>query len=236
MTALKKHLTNTLIQLNNIDVTYSDNKGIHAINLSIETGEIIAITGKSGCGKSTLLRLLSGLIQPTSGSMNLATNQIKMVFQHHALLPWLTVSQNIEIGLQYQGLSIKNQQQRISEVLNLIGLPDVAKKRPNQLSGGMCQRIGFARALISEPAILLMDEPFSALDAMTSEELSEAFFSMIRQRQFKTESVVYVTHDIRHALDYADRILILDNKGTLKHDLAIDHARLMGYQKIKTML
>ena len=148
------------------------------INLSVKAGEIVALLGTSGSGKSTLLRIISGLISPSSGSVSLMgapvtgpVSGVGMVFQHFALMPWMTVLENVEIGLEAQGIPIKARRKRALQAIDLVGMDGFESAYPRELSGGMRQRVGIARALVIEPKVLLLDEPFSALDILTADNL-----------------------------------------------------------------
>jgi NitT/TauT family transport system ATP-binding protein len=182
------------------------------VSFTIAQGEILAIVGPSGCGKSTLLGILGGLLQPTGGTvavrgeMPASLNPFTYIFQDFALLPWRTVAGNVRLPLEHHALSRAEQGARVADALSRIGLTDFAHALPKQLSGGMRQRVGIARALVVNPAMLLMDEPFSALDAQTRELLMDDF-EAIWARAHTTAA--YVTHNLTEALRMADRIMIL---------------------------
>ena len=168
------------------------------VNITLRKGEIVALLGKSGSGKSTLLRIIAGLIAPSSGRV-LYRNQpvtqpvpggIAMVFQSFALLPWLTVLENVELGLEAQGISRKKRRARAIEAIDTIGLDGFESALPKELSGGMRQRVGFARALVINPDILLMDEPFSALDVLTAENLKSDLLALWQEKKTNTNGIL----------------------------------------------
>jgi NitT/TauT family transport system ATP-binding protein len=183
------------------------------INFTLRQGEILAIVGPSGCGKSTLLGIVGGLLQPSGGTVAVAgtmpadsLNPFTYIFQDFALLPWRSVAGNVRLPLEHHALSRAERAQRVADALTRTGLTDFKHALPKQLSGGMRQRVGIARALVVRPAVLLMDEPFSALDAQTRDLLMDDF-EAIWAREHTT--AVYVTHNLHEALRMADRIMIL---------------------------
>ncbi|RQZ23749.1 ATP-binding cassette domain-containing protein [Burkholderia sp. Bp9017] len=186
------------------------------IDLTLREGEILGLLGRSGSGKSTLLRIAGGLVRPTSGTVAYRgaplagpTGGIAVVFQTFALYPWLTVVENVELGLDALGLAPRDVRARAAAAIELIGLDGFESAFPRELSGGMRQRVGFARALVSDPVLLLMDEPFSALDVLTAETLRTDFLDLWDARQLSTRSVLMVTHNIEEAVLMCDRILVL---------------------------
>lgn len=199
------------------------------INLRIYEGEIIAILGKSGSGKSTLMRIIAGLIQPSDGSVryrgklvNQPVRGISMVFQSFALLPWLTVLQNVELGLEALGVARDERRERALKAIDMIGLDGFESALPKELSGGMRQRVGFARALVVNPDILLMDEPFSALDVLTADNLKSDLLDLWQSKKTGLNAILFVTHSIEEAITIADRIIIFNsNPGSIRSDLKI---------------
>jgi len=186
------------------------------IDLQIRAAEVVAILGASGCGKSTLLRVLAGLVPPSSGEVLYRGRPltgpnpgVAMVFQTFALFPWLTVLDNVELGLSAIGTEPAERRQRALQMIDLIGLDGFETAFPKELSGGMRQRVGFARALAVQPDILLMDEPFSALDALTAENLRTDLLELWLGRRFPTRAIAIVTHSIEEAVFMADRIIVL---------------------------
>ncbi|GAA0397570.1 nitrate/sulfonate/bicarbonate ABC transporter ATP-binding protein [Streptomyces luteireticuli] len=194
------------------------------IDLEVRAGEIVALLGRSGSGKSTLLRCLAGLIPATSGTvayrgepLSGANPGTAMVFQTFALLPWLTVQQNVELGLEARGVPASERATAALQAIDLIGLDGFESAYPKELSGGMRQRVGFARALVVEPDVLMMDEPFSALDVLTAENLRGELMELWASGQFPTRAVVLVTHNIEEAVLMADRVVVLGSRpGTLR--------------------
>jgi len=224
----------TLLELKNINQSFPKPEGrelkvLDGINLSLNDGEIIGLLGKSGSGKSTLLRIIAGLIAPSSGEVKFHhkavgdTLDIAMVFQTFALFPWLTVLENVEIGLEALGVADKEGRKRALAAIDLIGLDGYESAYPRELSGGMKQRVGFARALVVNPEILLMDEPFSALDVLTAETLKTDFLDLWIERKMPLKSVLLVTHNIEEAVLMSDRILVFAaNPGRIVTEIKVD--------------
>lgn len=188
------------------------------VNFELNKGEIVALLGKSGSGKSTLLRIIAGLVPPTAGEVTYRGRPVRgpvsgiaMVFQSFALMPWLTVLENVELGLEAQGLSREERRRRAIEAIDIIGLDGFESAYPKELSGGMRQRVGFARALVINPDILLMDEPFSALDVLTAENLKSDLLALWEGRKTNTNGILLVTHNIEEAAMLADRIVVFDS-------------------------
>ncbi len=222
-----------LISARNLSKSFSGPGGrplpvLDDINLDVAEGEFVALLGRSGSGKSTLLRCIAGLMTPTAGEVRFrgqpltGTNrETAMVFQTFALMPWLTVQQNVELGLEARGVPPGQRTERALRAIDIVGLDGYETAYPRELSGGMRQRVGFARALVVEPAALLMDEPFSALDVLTSENLRGELLELWEGHRFPTKTIVMVTHNIEEAVLLADRILVLGtNPGRIRFDLA----------------
>lgn len=216
-----------LLMVDAISKDYGHTPVLNDLTLTIPHGQFLSILGPSGCGKSTLLSILAGLSQPSSGTVSLGGRPIDgpgldrgVVFQHHALLPWLTAQGNIEFALKHSHphLTASQRRQRALEALDTVHLGHAAHRRPAQLSGGMQQRVGIARALAIEPKILLLDEPFGALDALTRADLQEQLASLWASRNM---CVVLVTHDVDEALLLSSRIVVLGQLGTIKADVDI---------------
>jgi len=203
-----------LISLRHVGKSFKDGqvRALDDITFDVRPGEFISLVGPSGCGKTTLLRLINGLIEPDEGEVRVmgAAPQpgpdLAMVFQSARLMPWRTVSGNIEFALALRGLSRKERSERAQALLGAVGLRDFASAYPHELSGGMQQRVGLARALAVEPKVLLMDEPFAALDAMTREVLRNELLQMWSERRM---AIVFVTHDIEEAVLLSQRIVLL---------------------------
>lgn len=203
------------------------------ISLTLREGEIVALLGKSGSGKSTLLRTIAGLIPPTRGEVRYrgealhgANPGVAMVFQSFALMPWLTVQANVELGLQARGVSAGKRRAAALEAIDLIGLDGFETAYPRELSGGMRQRVGFARALVLQPDTLLMDEPFSALDVLTAENLRTELMALWAEPDFPTRCVCIVTHNIEEAVLLADRVLVMgSNPGHLIAEVHVGLSR-----------
>jgi NitT/TauT family transport system ATP-binding protein len=200
------------------------------VNLTLRDNEIVALLGRSGCGKSTLLRIIAGLMPPTSGTVAIEGDpvtapapQVAMVFQSFALFPWLTVLENVEIGLEAQGIGLDERRQRALAAIDLIGLDGYESAYPKELSGGMRQRVGLARALVVHPKVLLMDEPFSALDVLTAETLRTDLLDLWCEGRMPIQSILMVTHNIEEAVLMCDRILLFSsNPGRILAEIKVD--------------
>jgi len=209
-----------LVSVDHVSKTYQtpDRAGrlvLDQVDFRLGTGEIVAVLGKSGSGKSTFLRLIAGLTEPTGGEIRYhgerVTGPIRgagMVFQTFALFPWLTVLGNVELGLESQGVPLAERRERAVAAIDLIGLDGFESAYPKELSGGMRQRVGFARALVVNPDILLLDEPFSALDVLTAETLRGDLVDLWLEHKIPTKSILLVSHNIEESVEMADRIII----------------------------
>ena len=199
------------------------------VNLTLQSGEIVGLLGRSGSGKSTLLRIVSGLLTPTAGDVLWRGQKllgpadgVAMVFQSFALFPWLTVQENVELGLEALGVPRAERERRAEEAIDLIGLGGYESAYPKELSGGMRQRVGLARALVVHPDLLLMDEPFSALDVLTAETLRTDLIDLWSEGRLPIKSVLIVTHNIEEAVLLCDRILVFSsNPGRVASELKV---------------
>ena len=214
-------MTERYVHIEDVGMQFVTKKGtfeaLKNINLSITQGEFISIIGHSGCGKSTVLNLIAGLLQPTSGNLFCAGREIAapgperaVVFQNHSLLPWLSCCENVFLAVErvFGSESKVQQEARTYAALDLVGLSHAVEKRPNEISGGMKQRVGIARALAMEPKVLLLDEPFGALDALTRAGLQD---ELMRIMQKSGATAVMVTHDVDEAVLLSDKIVMMTN-------------------------
>lgn len=226
-----------LLELNRVSKSFSHAKGtlrvLEDISFSVAEGELVAIVGPSGCGKSTMLRIVNGLIPATTGQVLYNGRQVDginlecaLVFQSFALMPWLTIKSNVELGLEAQGMAPEAREKKAGIYIDKVGLDGFEEAYPRELSGGMKQRVGLARALAVEPRVLLMDEPFSALDALTAITLREELLDIWHSPDMPVHTIIIVTHIIEEAVELADRILVLStNPGHLVADLKVDLPR-----------
>ncbi len=211
------------------------------VDFQLKEGEIVALLGKSGSGKSTLLRIMAGLIPADQGQMSYREQAIygpvagiAMVFQSFALFPWLTVQQNVELGLEAQGVPAAEREERADAVLELIGLAGFGGALPRELSGGMKQRVGIARALVTNPDVLLMDEAFSALDVLTGETLRNDMLELWEESKIPTKGILVVSHNIEEAVMMADRIIILgSDPGRVRCEVKIDLPRPRDVESVE---
>src|ERR1700733_7512668 len=213
--------TPPIVELIGINMTFGESTGdkmkvLDDINLTVQEHDVMALLGPSGCGKSTIMRILSGLIQPSSGvvkyrgqSLSGVNPGVAMVFQNFALFPWLTVRENILLGLENSTYSQEEKTQHFQKIIEMVGLDGYGDVLPKELSGGMKQRVGIARALIMEPEILCMDEPFSALDVLTGETLRNEIGRIATDPSAGFKSLVIVTHNITEAVFLAKHIVVL---------------------------
>ena len=207
----------SLLQLQQVDLTYPSRQGLvhalSAVSLTVTAGEFICVVGPSGCGKTTLLRLVAGLLFPTSGAALIDGRPITgpaadrgIVFQQPALYPWLTVADNVAFGLQMRRVARAERQTRVAALLELVGLSAFGRQAPYELSGGMQQRAAIARVLINEPRMMLMDEPFGALDALTREHMQEELLKIWRATQ---TTIILITHSVEEAVYLGTRVLVM---------------------------
>jgi NitT/TauT family transport system ATP-binding protein len=224
-----------IMSVKDVYKSYSGSEGeprsvLENVNIELRENEIVALLGRSGSGKSTLLRIIAGLIMPTRGDVlyrgkpvTAPVSEISMVFQSFALMPWLTVLQNVELGLEAQGVNREDRRKRALSAIDTIGLDGFESAYPKELSGGMRQRVGFARALVVNPDLLLMDEPFSALDVLTADNLRSDLVNLWHGKKTNTKGMLFVTHNIEEAVLVADRVLVMgNNPGTIRAELKVD--------------
>ncbi|MFF2550413.1 nitrate/sulfonate/bicarbonate ABC transporter ATP-binding protein [Nocardia sp. NPDC058058] len=227
-----------LIDIDDVGMSFTGAAGerlnvLEHVNMQVRDGEIVALLGRSGSGKSTLLRTVAGLLAPTSGQVRYrgkpltgANPGAALVFQSFALMPWLTVQDNVELGLAARGIAPERRRQLALEAIDRIGLDGFESAYPKELSGGMRQRVGFARALVLEPDLLLMDEPFSALDVLTAENLRTELVNLWATDDFPTRAVCIVTHNIEEAVQLADRVVVLGaNPGHIIAEVTVELPR-----------
>jgi NitT/TauT family transport system ATP-binding protein len=228
------------IQARNITLVFSPKNrdpvtALSDFSLEVGKGEFVSIVGPSGCGKSSFLNILLGLIKPDSGEIQLngacitgPGQERAMVFQEFGLLPWRTVTANVELGLELKGIAPARRAERATELIKLVGLKDFASHYPHELSGGMKQRVGLARALATEPEVLLMDEPFAALDAQTRDLMQ---MELLQIWEHTKKTVLFVTHSIEEAAYLSDRVIVMTARpGRTKDILKIDLPRPRDYE------
>jgi len=226
-----------LIQVEHVDKSFATGHGsisiMKDVSFIVKDADFLAIVGPSGCGKSTLLRLIQGLDRPTGGrivfhdkGVDTVCGHMAMVFQNFALFPWLTVAQNVAFGLEALGWGKERIAAQVERYISVTGLDGFQEAYPRELSGGMRQRVGLARALSVEPEVLLMDEPFSALDALTAESLREEILQLWRDPALPPDAVLLVTHNIEEAIQLADRIVVLSRRpGRVLAEVTVDLPR-----------
>ncbi len=226
-----------LVEIRNLSKTYETDGTrvpvLDNINFTVEDNDFICIVGPSGCGKSTLLRIIIGLEKPTSGEVLFKGEviapdnpKVAMVFQNFALFPWLTVKENIELVLESRKLSEKERDGMACKYIKAVGLDGFERVYPRELSGGMKQRVGFARALAVEPVLLCMDEPFSSLDALTAQNLKDELLMLWADKNMPPDAVIMVTHNVEEAVYMANRIIVLSPRpGKIVADLRVELER-----------
>src|SRR3954466_9888465 len=214
------------VSLRGITKRFGDGPNVlEDVSLDVAEGEFVCLLGASGCGKSTLLNLVAGLDRPTAGSVEVPGGRAALMFQEPALFPWLTGTQNVELALRLRGVARKERRTRAAERLELVRLKGAGDKRVHELSGGMRQRVAMARSLAQDSHVLLMDEPFAALDAITRDVLHE---ELVRLRESQQLTVLFVTHNVREAVRLGDRVVLLSSRpgGAAQEDpLDIAHPR-----------
>ena len=231
-------MTKAHLELTGVEMAFDTPKGsfvaLDNINLKIKKGEFVSLIGHSGCGKSTVLNIVAGLLQASKGGCVLDGHEVNspgperaVVFQNHALMPWLTVYENVELAVQQVFRKTMAKQERrdwINHNLELVNMAHAANKRPGEISGGMAQRVGIARALAMKPSVLLMDEPFGALDALTRAHLQDSLMDI---QQELNNTVIMITHDVDEAVLLSDRIIMMTNgpAATVGEDLRIELPR-----------
>ena len=234
-------MSEALICIDKLSKTFSSRKGeleaVRDFSISIDRGEVVCVVGASGCGKSTLLNLMAGFIQPTAGSILLEGSEISgieprcgMIFQNYALFPWMTVLDNVSFGSRMKGVSKRERQEGAMKWIEMVGLTGFEDAYPAELSGGMQQRVALCRALANEPDVLLCDEPFAALDAMTRQIMQEELLRIVRDSK---KTVLFITHSIDEALILSDRLVVMSArpgqvKAVYKNDLP--HPRKLDVQ------
>jgi NitT/TauT family transport system ATP-binding protein len=226
-----------LVEIRNVSKTYETDGTrvpvLDNINFTVEDNDFICIVGPSGCGKSTLLRIIIGLEKPTSGEVLFKGEviapdnpKVAMVFQNFALFPWLTVKENIELVLESRNLREKEREGMACKYIKAVGLDGFERVYPRELSGGMKQRVGFARALAVEPVLLCMDEPFSSLDALTAQNLKDELMMLWADKNMPPDAVIMVTHNVEEAVYMANRIIVLSPRpGKIVADLRVELER-----------
>ena len=229
--------TSPAIELAGVSKTFGKGssavQALDGVSLSVAPGEFVCLIGASGCGKSTLLSLVSGLDAPTAGTVSTGGRRVAFMFQEPALFPWLTATQNVELALRANGVGRSQRRERARELLEAVHLGGFAGKRPHELSGGMRQRVALARALAQDADVLLMDEPFGALDAMTRDLLHELLEGIWRRRGF---SVLFVTHEVREAVRLGDRVVLLSSRpGRVLEEFSVDIPRPRGIDSGQTV-
>ena len=203
----------TAVRVKDVSQTYHDGhsslRALDGVSLDVAESEFVCLLGASGCGKTTLLNLIVGLYHLSSGTIDVGGRRVALMFQEPALFPWLTIERNVEMGMRFRGVPKAERPAKIRELLDLVHLEGFADRRPHELSGGMRQRVALARALAQEADVLLMDEPFGSLDAMTRDVLHDEL-----ERIWRTTgiTIVFVTHNVREAVRLADRVVLLSSR------------------------
>jgi len=227
-----------VIHANRVSLVYPTRTGstaaLHDVSIGLEESEFVCLVGPSGCGKSTLLKLFSGLLEPTSGALEVELEPDRdrlpraLVFQDHCVFPWMNVLDNVAFGLEFKSMPQSDRHQQAGEFIKQVGLEAFARSYPHELSVGMRQRVSLARAFVANPQILLMDEPFASLDALTKLVLQEELLKMWRRRR---SLIVYVTHDLAEAILLGDRVLVMSGRpGSILEEIPIPIPRPRNLQ------
>jgi NitT/TauT family transport system ATP-binding protein len=219
--------TDAVVRLENVSKQYGSGASallaLDHVSLTVRQGEFVCLLGASGCGKSTLLSLVAGLDKISGGTLDIGGRHVSLMFQEAALFPWLSVAGNVELPLRLQGVGKAERKKRAQELLEIVRLRGFGGKRPHELSGGMRQRVALARALAQNADILLMDEPFGALDAMTRDILHDELERIWREQEL---TVLFVTHNVREAVRLGDRVVLLSSRpGRVIEDFPVTHGR-----------
>jgi NitT/TauT family transport system ATP-binding protein len=234
LTLLREKSKEKILEIDRIHKVFHGNDSflhvLEDISFVAESGELICILGRSGCGKSTLLKIVAGFIPPSSGKVLLKSKPVDgpgpercVIFQEDALFPWLTVQENIAFGLKGRGQDKKSKAEEVERFLSLVGLNEFRNYLPREISGGMKQRVALARVLILKPEVLLMDEPFSSLDAQSREEMQDLLLSLWQELG---HTILFVTHDVSEAVILADKILLMSkNPGRIREEIHVDLPR-----------
>jgi NitT/TauT family transport system ATP-binding protein len=222
-----RDLRTDVVRLDHVSKRYGTGSGallaLDRVSLTVRNGEFVCLLGASGCGKSTLLSLIAGLDAISGGTLDIGDRHVSLMFQEAALFPWLSVTGNVELPLRLRGVAKAERRRRVLELLDTVRLGGFADKRPHELSGGMRQRVALARALAQDADILLMDEPFGALDAMTRDILHDELERIWREREL---TVVFVTHNVREAVRLGDRVVLLSSRpGRVIAEFDVEHRR-----------
>jgi NitT/TauT family transport system ATP-binding protein len=217
----------TAVRVQGVVKTFGRGRGhtvaLGGLDLDVPAGQFVCLLGRSGCGKSTLLNLLAGLDEPTAGAVDVGGRRVAMMFQDATLFPWLTAGGNVALALKLADVPRPERPARVTELLELVHLGGLEHKRPHELSGGMRQRVALARALAQDASVLLMDEPFGALDAMTRDVLHDEIERIWRERRL---TVLFVTHNVREAVRLGDRVVLMQpSPGRVDIDIDIDISR-----------
>jgi len=224
------------VSLRGITKRFGDGPNVlEDVSLHVAEGEFLCLLGASGCGKSTLLNLAAGLDRPTTGTVEVPGGRAALMFQEPALFPWLTSTQNVELALRLRGVAKKERRERAAELLELVRLRGAGGKRVHELSGGMRQRVAMARALAQDSQVLLMDEPFAALDAITRDVLHE---ELVRIRDSQQLTVLFVTHNVREAVRLGDRVVLLSSRPgrvAREYPVQIAHPRRIESPEVATL-